>query len=344
MAVTWQSVPIIKNAVGGYTDQAQAATFWLPALDFLRPIAQRAPNFRVEVVATWGHSEAYVLPKSGIPLAGGWYRQNAYRPQDLPTYHGGPVTASLYRDWLRAEGVRYVLLPRDELDPAARAEAKLLEQGVPGLTLVPSSSPLLKIYELHDATPILTPPPGAPASATARTRILRMTSDTISLYAPVAGVYSLRVTYTHYWQVDDPTAACVERGPGVMSQLRVTEPGPVRLHVSVSFEGAVTSGPAPACISPSALPPELTRAEVLLAPRRSGGAASRARARPAGGRAGHDRLAGAARRSRRAPGLGQRRGRRHRLRGGLRRPALGERAALRTSAWTAAGRRRSSRR
>ena len=255
VAVAWQSVPIIKNAVGGYTDQAQAATFWLPALDFLKPIAQRAPNFRVEVVATWGHSEAYYLPKSGIPLAGGWYRQNAYSPQDLPTYHGGPLTASLYRDWLRAEGVRYVLLPRDELDPAARAEAKLLEQGVPGLTLAPSSSPLLKIYELHDATPILTPPPGAPASATARTRILRMTSDTISLYAPVAGVYSLRVTYTHYWRVDDPTAACVERGPGKMSQLRVTEPGPVRLHVSVSFEGAVTSGPAPACVSPSALPP-----------------------------------------------------------------------------------------
>ena len=39
VAVAWQSVPIVKNAVGGYTDQAQAATFWMPALDFLRPIA-----------------------------------------------------------------------------------------------------------------------------------------------------------------------------------------------------------------------------------------------------------------------------------------------------------------
>ena len=166
VAVAWQSVPLIKNAVGGYTDQAQAATFWNPALDFLRPIAQRAPNFRVEVVATWGHSEAYYLPKSGIPLAGGWYRQNAYRPQDLPGYRGGPVTPALYRDWLRAMGVRYVLLPHDELDPAARAEAALLRQGVPGLTLVrASSSSHLAIYELHDASPILTPPPGAPESA-----------------------------------------------------------------------------------------------------------------------------------------------------------------------------------
>jgi hypothetical protein len=256
VAVAWQSVPLVKNAVGGYTDQAQAATFWNPALDFLRPIAQRAPNFRVEVVATWGHSEAYYLPKSGIPLAGGWYRQNAYRPQDLPGYRGGPVTPALYRDWLRAMGVRYVLLPRDELDPAARAEAALLRQGVPGLTLVrSSSSPHLAIYELQDASPILTPPPGAPASAYPRTRILRMTRDTISLYAPVAGVYSLRVSYTPYWRVDDPTAACVERGPGPMSQLRVMRPGPVRLHVSVSFEGAVTGGRAPACASPPTLPP-----------------------------------------------------------------------------------------
>jgi hypothetical protein len=254
IAVAWQSVPIVKNAVGGYTDQAQAATFWMPALDFLRPIAQRAPNYRVEVVATWGHSEAYYLPKSGIPLAGGWYRQNAYRPQDLPSYRGGPVTPALYRDWLRAMGVRYVLLPKDELDPAARAEAALLRQGVPGLELR-SSSPHLAIYELRDASPILTPPPGAPASAGPRTRILRMTGDSISLYAPVAGVYSLRVSYTPYWRVDDSSAACVERGPGVMSQLRVMRPGPVRLHVSASLEGAVTGNGAPACAAPPTLPP-----------------------------------------------------------------------------------------
>jgi hypothetical protein len=255
VAVAWQSVPLVKNAVGGYTDQAQAATFWLPALDFLQPISQKAPNFRVEVVATWGHSEAYYLPKSGIPLAGGWYRQNAYRPQDLPGYRGGPVTPALYRDWLRAMGVRYVLLPHDELDPAARAEAALLRQGVPGLSLVPSSTSHLSIYELKDASPILTPPPGAPTTANARTRILRMTRDTISLYAPVAGVYSLRVSYTPYWRVDDPTAACVEHGPGPMSQLRVIRPGPVRLHFSVSLEGAVTGGRAPACASPPTLPP-----------------------------------------------------------------------------------------
>jgi hypothetical protein len=254
VAVAWQSVPIVKNAVGGYTDQAQAATFWMPALDFLRPIAERAPNYRVEVVATWGHSEAYYLPKSGIPLAGGWYRQNAYRPQDLPAYQGGPVTPALYRDWLRAMGVRYVLLPKDELDPAARAEAALLRQGVPGLELRTSSAQLA-IYELRNASPILTPPPGAAASADARTRVLRMTGDSISLYAPVVGVYSLRVSYTPYWRVDDPTAACVERGPGVMSQLRVMRPGPVRLQFSASIEGAVTGRRTPACASPPTLPP-----------------------------------------------------------------------------------------
>ena len=32
-----------------------------------------------------------------------------------------------------------------------------------------------------------------------------MTGDSISVYAPVAGVYSLRVSYTPYWRVDDPT-------------------------------------------------------------------------------------------------------------------------------------------
>ena len=159
IAVAWQSVPIIKNAVGGYTDQAQAATFWNPALEFLRPIAQRAPNYRVEVVATWGHSEAYYLPKSGIPLAGGWYRQNAYRPQDLPCLsrragHGARSIATGCARWACAS----CCCRRDELDPAARAEAALLRAGVPGAR---AALVLAAALDLRAARRVADPDPAA---------------------------------------------------------------------------------------------------------------------------------------------------------------------------------------
>ena len=53
-------------------DSLAHASFWRPMLGFLS--AHPAPGFRVEVVPTSNHWEAYFVPRAGLALARGWYR------------------------------------------------------------------------------------------------------------------------------------------------------------------------------------------------------------------------------------------------------------------------------
>ena len=113
----------------GDTRSAEAA-FWEPATDFL---AERwSPDYRVEVVPTGDHWEAYRLPLAGFPLARGWYRQLDIAQN--PLFYEEPLEPEAYRAWLDDMGVRWVLLPHTQLgrvgrgargraacDPAARA-------------------------------------------------------------------------------------------------------------------------------------------------------------------------------------------------------------------------------
>ncbi len=68
------------------------------------------PGYRVEVVPTAEHWEAYWIPKSGLPLARGWYRQ--LDVGDNPTLYANDLDAAAYRHWLRSDAVRYVLLSK----------------------------------------------------------------------------------------------------------------------------------------------------------------------------------------------------------------------------------------
>ena len=55
------------------------AAYWAPAgISFLHA---RDRQHRVEVVASWGHWEADYLPRAGIPIARGWFRQDDF-PQN----------------------------------------------------------------------------------------------------------------------------------------------------------------------------------------------------------------------------------------------------------------------
>jgi hypothetical protein len=256
VAIAWQVTPVVKNAIGISTEQADAASFWKPAIAFVADPAHNSPDFRVEVVATWGHWESsYLAGRHNVQIPRGWYRQDDF-PQNTLFYRG-ELEPAAYRAWLRSVAVRYVLLPHDTLDPSARAEARLLLSGRSGLRELPSSSPHWSIFELPAAQPILTAPPGATAAAAAATRVLRLGSDWLVVWAPSAGTYRLRVRYNPYWRVDDPTTACVARGPLGMSQLVVSRPGPVRISFSLSPSGvasAVGGSSAGTCSAPPLVP------------------------------------------------------------------------------------------
>jgi hypothetical protein len=104
-------------------DELANAAFWQPMVAFLS--AHPAAGFRLEVVPTSNHWEAYYLPRAGYALARGWYRQLDIA--DNPALYRPRLTPSAYRRWLRQEAVRYVLLPSGPLEAIdAGREAALL--------------------------------------------------------------------------------------------------------------------------------------------------------------------------------------------------------------------------
>jgi hypothetical protein len=192
--------------------------FWAPALDFL---AERSgPDYRVEVVPTFDHWEAYWLPQAGVPLARGWYRQIDIARNEL--FYEKPLAAAAYRGWLRRMGVRFVVLPNTRLgQKGEEREAALLRSGGSGLTPVFSNGNVA-IYELPRPDPILTGP-GSP-------RITRLDHSRIEGSLSQPGTYALKVRYTRYWRVR-AGAVCVERAGGGMTLLRATRPGRFALAV-----------------------------------------------------------------------------------------------------------------
>jgi hypothetical protein len=201
-------------------DDARTAEerFWAPALGFLA--GQATPDHRVEVVPTFGHWEAYWVPRAGFALARGWYRQIDIA--ENPELYEGSLSAAGYRRWLRRMGVRWVLLPDVRLGPlGARREAELLRSGDAGLVTVFATSDWT-IYELPGAAPIL--------SGAAPSRLSRFGHDRIAGSVAGAGSYLLRVRYTPYWRVADGEV-CLRRAPGGMTQLVAHRPGAFELRV-----------------------------------------------------------------------------------------------------------------
>jgi hypothetical protein len=174
------------------TDTSQPAThaaYFAPLVSTLTATERSAPAGRVEVVPTRYHWEAdYVA--AAMPLARGWERQldETYNPL---FYDPGPsLTATAYRDWLLANGVRYVALSDAPLDFAGTAEARLVATGVPGLTLVWRSTHW-RLYQVDGSSGIV----AAPA------HLLSDDGDRIVISAPTAGSVLVRVRYSPDWEL-----------------------------------------------------------------------------------------------------------------------------------------------
>jgi hypothetical protein len=234
----WLAVAALTAAfaanIGPYTTTALARgdpsaqlSFWRPLLAFVA--AHRSPDYRLEVVPTVNHWEAYYVPKAGFAIARGWYRQ--LDTGDNAVLYRTPFTPSLYRAWLRSVGVRYVILTRAEPAVEATAERHLLLSGGSGLrkVFVAASG---TIYELLQASPILT----GPAHAT----LTRLTFDRIDGWVTRPGRYLLRVHYTPYW-ILTAGSLCLRRGGGDMTELDVSRTGRFSLHADEDAITIITS-------------------------------------------------------------------------------------------------------
>jgi hypothetical protein len=218
VAFTYNVVPyllLIPSRLGNETEQA---SFWRPAIGFLR--AHHQPGFRVEVVPTAEHWEAYWIPKSGLALARGWYRQ--LDVADNPTLYEKHLDATSYRNWLRSAAVRYVALSSTApLDwEGGPQEARVVRSAGSGLKVVFRSTNWT-IYELPHATPLLTGP--------ARPIVTSFGHTVIRGRVFTGGHYLLRAHYNPYWRLKG--AGCVSPGPGKMTILDLPHAEPFALTV-----------------------------------------------------------------------------------------------------------------
>jgi hypothetical protein len=212
-------------------------SYWAPVIRYLR--SHSTAQFRVEVVPTANHWEAYYLPHAGIPLARGWYRQLDIA-DNAPLY-AHTLTAAAYRAWLREHGVRFIVLPHLQRVPPDQREARLVRSRQSGLRNV-LRLPTATVYELPHPTPLLT----GPASAA----VTGLRSSRITGYANKPGSYLLRVRYSPYWSVTG-SSVCLAPGPEAMTLLRVIRPGSFTIQAAETagavldelFDGARRCGP-----------------------------------------------------------------------------------------------------
>ena len=225
-ALAYNLVPYALLVPSRLDNNSQKASFWRPAIHFLRDHVQ--PGYRVEVVPTAEHWEAYWIPKAGFPLARGWYRQ--LDVADNPALYKNDLDAAAYRHWLRSAAVRYVVLSTTApLDwEGGPEEARVVQSASSGLRVV-FRSRNWAIYELPHATPLLTGPAHPVVTSFGHTAIRGR------VFA--AGRYVLRAHYSPYLRLQG--SGCVAPGPDRMTILNLTRPEKFALAVPGTPGGLV---------------------------------------------------------------------------------------------------------
>jgi hypothetical protein len=213
LAVSWNLSPLVANYHHGSTDPSADASYWRPTVNFLK--ANLTPSYRVEVVDVVGHWEAVYLPRAGIPLVRGWFRQNDF-PQNELLYEG-PLTPESYLGWLRERAARYVVLTDAPPDYSAREEEALLRSGRSGLT---------PVFRTATTTVFAVPSPSPVVRGPGRAQVLGMSSTRVWLRLGEPGTYRLAIRYSPYW---DAGEACVAPGPGTTTELVAHRAGVVTL-------------------------------------------------------------------------------------------------------------------
>lgn len=206
---------------------AATAGYWAPVVGFLR--AHDSPPFRVEVVPTANHWEAYYIPRAGFALARGWYRQ--LDMADDAALYAPRLTPASYRTWLRQHAVRFVVLPHLPLEAIdAQREASLLRSPASGLRTV-LRTPDATIYELPRATPLITGP--------ARATITSIRSSRLSGYVDAPGTYYLRARYSPYWSVTRGSLCLLPAKRSAMTLVRASRPGAFTIQAAETPGGVI---------------------------------------------------------------------------------------------------------
>lgn len=208
-AATVYDLPYAAMVSSGQHNGRSFGASWRPAETFLARHA--SAQYRVEVVATPGHWEAYWLPRAGVPLVRGWFRQT-----DLvrnAAANGSRLQPAAYRKWLAVNAIRYVLLPPGAVEDAG--EASLLLHGRTGL---------LPVWQFHGWRAYAVARPTGLLSGPQQARLISLGHATVSGWVTAPGRYLLHLRYNPYWTVHTG-ALCTAPTADGMTQLVVRRRG-----------------------------------------------------------------------------------------------------------------------
>ncbi len=219
----WQATAPVTDFVSTLSNRSVNASYYAPLLGELHTlgVGYGARPARIEVVATADHWEArYVAPH--VMIARGWERQlDTYR-NALFYEESKPLTAQRYRAWLARNAISYVALPDAPLDYSAHAEASLVRSGRATYLHEIWRSAHWRLFAVSGAAPLASPP-GILESAG---------SDSLTLYAPRPGTYTVKVRFTSYWALASGSG-CVAQSPAGWTEIQAHETG--RFHVVIRF-------------------------------------------------------------------------------------------------------------
>ncbi|MGO9319738.1 MAG: hypothetical protein ACLQBY_02885 [Solirubrobacteraceae bacterium] len=230
----WQANAPATDFASTVSNPSVHASYYSPLLGELRArgVGYGARPARIEVVATADHWEArYLAPH--VMIARGWERQlDAYR-NGLFYEESKPLTAARYRVWLSENAVSYVALPLDAtLDYSAHSEARLLTAGRPSYLREVWRSRNWRLFAVLGASPLAQ----APALLTAAS------SDSLTLYAPRPGSYTVRVRFTPYWALASGSG-CVARTANEWTEVRARRAGSFRVVIRFSLARVFSDAP-----------------------------------------------------------------------------------------------------
>jgi hypothetical protein len=237
LALAWNISPFLRQAFTSADSPDANASYWQPAIAFLR--AHIGRGYRVEAVDTAMHTPALYLASAGFPLARGWFRQDDF-PVNAVLYRK-QLNSGRYLTWLRSLGVQYVVLSTAPTDYSSRTEATLLRSGRSGL--IPAyRDDHLTIFRVPRPRPIVVGP--------AEPQVLSFTDNRITLELARPGRYWVAVRYSPYWQVSH---GCIQQLHNGMTSIRTAQAGRLVLTFDITDDALLhalteSSGTCPASV------------------------------------------------------------------------------------------------
>lgn len=229
----WHFEPIVP-ALASRGDPAAKSTYYTGLLNYLK--AHDQPFGRLEVPFTRTHWEArYVAP--AMPLARGWERQLDLRYNAI--LYSKDLNQATYHEWLVENGVRWVALPNEPLDPSSEGELKVIR-----------SKPSYLKPVWHDANWELWAVSGSDGLTTGPATMKSLTADTFTLHFNEPGNALVRIHSNSYWTVVGDAPACINSTAEGWTSVTSSGTGDVTVVSRFSLGGSVSSPADGGCLPP----------------------------------------------------------------------------------------------